>query len=264
MIPKPNHLGSHYAVYFKDRGIVDVYHHRPPYSTEVYKILSELITDRPRTLLDVGCGSGDIARGMVDYVDRVDAVDFSLGMIEKGKTLPAGHHPNLNWKHGPVEEVSLDPPYALITAADSLHWMAWEEVLPRFRECLTANGSLATIERSWGDPAEVMGRLTDIFVRYSVVHDYEPFDLIEELEIRGLFHKLGEQLTKPIPWSPTMDEYIESRHSQRGFPRNLMGEERASAFAAELRETMSEFLNEGRLQLETQTRIVWGEPLNPF
>ena len=59
-----------------------------------------------------------------------------------------------------------------------------------------------------------------------------------------------------------MEDYIESRHSQCGFPRSQMGKEKSDAFAAELREVMSGYLSEGRLQLETQTKITWGIPMS--
>jgi SAM-dependent methyltransferase len=260
MLPKPNHLGPHYASHFKDQSIIDAYHHRPPYSKEVFERLSELITDRQRTVLDVGCGIGDIARGLVDLTDRVDAVDFSQGMIEKGKRLPGGDHPNINWICGRVEEVPLAPPYALITAGDSLHWMAWDVVIPRFQGMLTPRGYLAIISRSWGDPVKVKDRLTDIFARYSVVWDYKPYDLIQELTIRGLFRKHGEKRTNPTPWRPSVEEYIESRHAQCGFSRDRMGKERAAAFDAEVREAMSEFSKDGKLELETDAKVIWGKP----
>ena len=71
MIPKPKHLGLEYAAQFKDRGIVDAYPHRPSYPPETFEILSHLIPDEPRTVLDVGCGIGDIARRLVEFVARV-------------------------------------------------------------------------------------------------------------------------------------------------------------------------------------------------
>jgi ubiquinone/menaquinone biosynthesis C-methylase UbiE len=137
MNPKPSHLGLKYAEQFKDLSLVEVYHYRRPYPDEAINKLVALVTDEPRTILDVGCGTGDLARRLVNQVDRVDAVDFSAPMIEKGRMLPGGDHPRLNWIYGRVEEITLQPPYALITAGESLHWMAWEIVLPRFQRILT-------------------------------------------------------------------------------------------------------------------------------
>src|SRR5947209_7119795 len=115
MLPKPKHLGVEYAVQFQDQSIVDAYQYRPPYPAELFEILLSLISDEPRTVLDVGCGRGDVARQLVEHVQRVDAVDFSRSMLERGKQLPYGDHPQLHWIFGRVEDVALHPPYALIT-----------------------------------------------------------------------------------------------------------------------------------------------------
>ena len=121
MEPKPSHLGLKYASQFKDTSIVEVYHFRPPYPHEAIKTLVELITDQPRAVLDVGCGTGDLARRIVEAgIERVDAIDFSQAMLEKGRRLPGGNHPHLNWIYGRVEEATLQAPYALITAGESL------------------------------------------------------------------------------------------------------------------------------------------------
>src|SRR2546421_2163246 len=90
MKPKPGHLGPKYAEQFKDSSVVEVYHHRPAYPDEAIHALLALITDEPRTILDVGCGTGDLARRLASEVERVDAVDFSQVMLEKGRTLPGG------------------------------------------------------------------------------------------------------------------------------------------------------------------------------
>src|SRR5439155_17899141 len=104
----------------------EAYRSRPPYPDELFEILAGLISDEPRVVLDAGCGTGEIARPLLGRVDRVDAVDFSPAMIERGRRSPGGDHPNLRWIVGRAEDVPLAPPYALITAGASLHWMDWE------------------------------------------------------------------------------------------------------------------------------------------
>jgi trans-aconitate methyltransferase len=110
--------------------------------------LITLLVDEPHTILDVGCGTGGLCRRLVHSAARVDAMDFSAVMVEKGKALPDGHDPDLHWILGRVEETALEPAYALITAGESLHWMDWSTVLPIFARSLTQNGGLAIVERS--------------------------------------------------------------------------------------------------------------------
>jgi len=45
-------------------------------------------------VLDIGCGTGFIARELADRVTHVDALDISPAMIEQGKRLPRGDAPS--------------------------------------------------------------------------------------------------------------------------------------------------------------------------
>ncbi|MDQ6659736.1 MAG: class I SAM-dependent methyltransferase [Chloroflexota bacterium] len=258
MLPKPKHLDPKYGMQFQDQSIVDAYHHRPPYPAETFDILSSLITDEPRTVLDVGCGTGDIARNLVQFVDRVDAVDFSEAMLAKGKTLPGGNSLQLRWIYGSVEDVQLFPPYALITAGESVHWMAWDKVFPRFQEMLTPHGYIAIIERnmvtnSWD--AELR-----IIQRYSTNRVFRPYNLIEELEKRSLFQIYGEKRTAPIPFVQSIDQYIEATHSRNGFSRERMTAAQATAFDNEMRNVLAPFAKDEKIALQIVGHIVWGKP----
>jgi ubiquinone/menaquinone biosynthesis C-methylase UbiE len=259
MIPKPRHLEPEYGAQFKDLSIVEAYQYRPPYPAETFEILASLITGEPRTVLDVGCGRGDIARELVKFVERIDAVDFSNNMIETGKKLPGGDNPRINWIDGRVEEVPLSPPYALVTAGASLHWMDWYVVLPRFREVLVPGRYLAITGQEaapqWWD-----GELGRIIRRYSTNRYFQPYDLIEELEKRNLFQKCGEKETVPVPFIQSIDDYIESFHSRNGLSRERMGKEMAAAFDKEVREVISPSAKEGMLEFQVTGHIVWGIP----
>ncbi|MGH2599050.1 MAG: class I SAM-dependent methyltransferase [Dehalococcoidia bacterium] len=98
------------ATAFHDPDVVAAYRHRPPYPEEVFAILTDLIAVAPRRVLDVGCGSGEIARALAGRVEHVDAVDVSPAMIETGKHLPGGNDPRLWRRCGAVEDTPLDPP----------------------------------------------------------------------------------------------------------------------------------------------------------
>jgi trans-aconitate methyltransferase len=260
MQPKPSHLGYKYAEQFKDPGLVAVYHYRWPYPEEAISKLVELVTDEPRAVLDVGCGTGDLARRLVQHVERVDAVDFSQPMIEKGKGLPGGDHPRLNWIYGPIEEVALHPPYSLITAGESLHWMAWDIVLPRFHRMLTPHGYLAiagrgTTRNPWEDA------LRAIIQRYSTNREHVPYDLTDELVQRRLFDLQGVLHTAPVSHTLSGEDYLQSLRSRNGLSRERMGEQAAQAFDDEVRKAISPYLHDGQLHLSIVSTVVWGLPL---
>lgn len=209
-------------------------------------------------LYDIGCGTGNIARRLVTGVDRLDAVDVSRPMIEHGKRLPQGDHPRLRWLHGRAEDVALDPPYALVTAGESLHWMDWEIVLPRCRRLLTPGGYPAIVEHdtvpdSWSTLAEIVPR-------YRTDGGYQPFDMIAHLEQHGLFEPVGERRFGPVPFRQSIADRIESFHSRSGFSRERMGPDRAAAFDREAREILLRSSGDGMLSLPVVGSVVWGLP----
>ncbi|MCA1669079.1 MAG: hypothetical protein LC793_17130 [Thermomicrobia bacterium] len=73
MEARPAFWGAHHAERFTDPSIIAAYRYRPPYSDTLLDVLAGLITEEPRTLLDVGCGPGNLARPLLRHVARVDA-----------------------------------------------------------------------------------------------------------------------------------------------------------------------------------------------
>jgi SAM-dependent methyltransferase len=267
MRPKPELYASHYAQWFKDPRVIAAYPSRPPYAQTAIEFLSHLATDRPRRVLDLGCGTGDIARRLAPLVDHVDAVDFSAGMIQTGRLLSGGEAPNLRWILGAVEDAPLDPPYALSTAGESLHWMDWDVVLPRLAEALSPGGVVAIVGRDWEGPPAVRARIRPVLKRYTAVRVWQDVDLLSELQDRELFRVLGSRRFGPEPWEPTVEQYLECRHSQRSFARSAMGEDAADAFDAELRQTLRELCADGAiecssdtLRVRVETSVAWGRP----
>jgi ubiquinone/menaquinone biosynthesis C-methylase UbiE len=259
MLPRPAHLTPGNAARFKDQSVVDFYPLRLPCPLEVFDILADLIVDEPRAVLDVGAGTGDIARGLVRRVERVDAVDFSPAMIAKGKTLPDGDHPRLRWTYGAVETVVLDPPYALVTAGESMHWMHWEVVFPRFGDALTPGGVVAIVHRM-ELPASWQEGLDALIRQFSTMQNYQPFDLIAELEKRDLFQMMGERKTAPVTSAQSIDDYIASFHSRSSLSLDRMPAADAATFDQQLRDLVSPWSTDGTLELQTVGSVVWGKP----
>lgn len=261
MQPKPDDFNIRNAEAFKDQQVVDAYRYRAPYPPEVFTILESLITDTPRVLLDVGAGSGDIARQCVDFVERVDAVDFSQTMIIRGKQLPHGNDPRLHWIYGKVEEVPLTPPYALITAGASIHWTQWEIAFPRFRSLLAPHGYLALVTRRelpmpWKD------ELKKLRAEYSTRGEPRASVALGELEARHLFERKGQQETAAIPFTQSLADFIEGLHSRSAFSRERMSMEDANTFDQRVRDLVLTYYPDGQIPMQVIGTVTWGLPLD--
>jgi hypothetical protein len=84
---------------------------------------------------------------------------------------------------------------------------------------------------------------------------------------RELFEVDGQQRFGPEPWWPTIDEYLECRHSQRGLSRTHMGTAATASFDADVAQALDELTeagvigrHEGRLELGVAARVTWGRP----
>ena len=259
---KPRQYWYDYASRFKHRSLAELYELRPPYPEETYQILLNLLGESRRKVLDIGCGPGKIARALVNHVDSVDAVDFSQEMIRVGKSLINGNHPKLRWINGPVEDVQLYPPYDMITAGASIHWMEWNVVFPKFKEVLATDGHLVIIDgdrpvRSPWQDAEL-----SLIHKYSTNRHHEQIDLIQELVDKGYLHLIGDKKTAPVSFSQSLTDYVQSFHSRESMSKEHMGEENVKAFDAELSHILSDFVdNRGFLTFQLEARVTCGKPL---
>lgn len=259
MRPRPAHLGPQYAAQFQDAAVVAAYPTRPPYPAAVFTQLRALVAG-PSVALDAGCGTGDIARLLAPSMERVDAVDVSAPMIEAGQRLPGGDAPNLRWLVGALEDAPLSPPYGLIVCGESLHWMDWAAVLPRFHAALAPGAWLAMAGRI-EEESPWSGQLRALINQYSTNHDYQPYSLREELRKRGLYREKGEAWMKPETFAQPIADYIESIHSRNGFSRDRMTPENADAFDASVRALITPYAPGGVVTLRVSGGVRWGEPL---
>ena len=259
IIPKPKHLGPEYADQFRDESIVDAYVNYPPYSAEVFEVLDGLIRDEPRTALDMGCGTGEVARPLAGYVDRVDAVDQSKAMIRIGRCRDGGDRANIRWVCQSAEDFRYEARYSLIVTAASLHWMDWHTVLPRMAESSSPRGYLAIvgghkIAAPWDDD------LNSIIPLYSTNRDFAPYDLIGELERRKLYSVRERVRTAPRQHHMGVDRYVDLLHARNGFSRQRMRPQPAAEFDGTVRDLVSPFADGDMLGLEMTTSITWGHP----
>lgn len=240
------------------------YRYRPAYPPQTFDILAALIPEDASSALDLGCGTGFITRPLAPRVGRVDAVDLSAHMIAEARRLPGGDHPGITWIVGRAEDVVLRGPYGLVTAGDSLHWMEWGTVLPRASDVLSPNGVFAVLSADATivpEDENLEAAIAELIRRYST---YRPpgIRLLDELTKRGLFREEGRTETEPVPWSQSVDEYVESFHARASLAWGRMAPEAAEAFDTSLTTLLVERAG-ATVEQTVRGFVAWGKPLRP-
>ncbi|HEX6509986.1 MAG TPA: methyltransferase domain-containing protein [Chloroflexota bacterium] len=252
------------AAAWRHRGTAASYRHRLQYPPETFDILDRLIVDRPRSVLDLGCGTGNVARALASLVDRVDAVDISAAMIDEGKRLPGGDDSRITWIVGRAEDAELHPPYSQATAGDSLHWMDWTVVLPRLADMLLPTGRFAILDVNGemvGESEEFCNQRGELVQRYAT-YQRPGIQLLRELEQRGLFRGEGREETEAVLVRQSVDEYVESFHAHAPLSWGRMDLEDAAAFDAALRGIVRDHIG-NTVEFMVRGFVVWGKPLRP-
>ena len=245
---------------FLDAEVVRNYRYRQPYPPETFEILEGLLVE-PRTVLDVGSGTGALTIGLARFAKGVDAIDPSAAMIREARGMPDGDSDRILWMLGTAETAPLDPPYGLVTAGASIHWMDPDLVMPRFRDALAPGGVLAIVNTE-SDYAKQEWR--DEFIRlvqaFSPIADHLEFaDLVRSLESSGRFARVGERTAAPVPYEHSVDDYLAMLASTSSLSRATLGA-RADDFEREARAIFARH-DLTRIRAELVAEVVWGRPL---
>jgi SAM-dependent methyltransferase len=245
---------------FTDVEVAALYRYRASYPREVFEILEHLVVE-PRHVLDAGAGTGALARDLAPLVARVDAVDPSAAMIAAGRALPGGDDQRITWIQGRGEDAALSPPYGLIVAGASLHWMDPRVVLPRFRDALAPGARVAIVHNDFVPPhAMATGAALDVIRRYSPLKQSPPEypAQVKSLVDRGLFVLEGERFTTPVPFEQSIDDVLNSLHSTSTLSRVTLGD-RLASFDRDMRAALAPF-GKGPLRSDVVAYVAWGRP----
>jgi SAM-dependent methyltransferase len=246
------------AAAFTHPGVADAYQHRPPYPDEVFEILSGLITDRPRHVLDLGAGEGALARPLASRVDQVDALDISTAMIANGRRRPGGQAPNLRWIVGAAETTELPGPYALVTAGASLHWMARRPTLERLAGAMTANAPLAIVYHEYRE-LPWRAEVGKVIARHSRSTRFDPtFRIADAITAAGLFTLDGYTETRPVRFRQRVGDYVEQFHSTASLARESMPADESGAFDRAVEAIVAPYATDGVLDTSIVAEVTWG------
>ena len=261
MTRRPSHLTPTNAATWQHPDAVAAYVHRAPYPGALFERLA--LEADGGAVLDLGCGTGALTRPLAPLVGRVDAIDISSVMLAEGQRLPGGDHPAIRWVEGAAEVAPLDGTYRLVVAGAALHWMDWGIVLPRLAEALVEGARLAIVEMAVGRETPWRAQENELLPAYSVMQDFEVYDLAKLLDDLGLWTVDERATFGPVPFEQSIEDYIEQFHSTSGFHRPGMGEARAAEFDAHIRALVEPHLADGRVVQEVVATVYFGTPRRP-
>lgn len=126
--------------------------YRPPYPAEsVNHLVDEFGLGADVTVLDLGCGTGQLAVPLARVGCRVWAVDPDMETVLEGtRRQPADLAGDVRWVVSRVEDLRTDdlPPMRLCTMGASFHWMDRAGVLAFLDRVVEAAGGIALLSGS--------------------------------------------------------------------------------------------------------------------
>jgi SAM-dependent methyltransferase len=232
--------------------------YRPPYPQELIDDLKvrAQVSGEGR-LLDLACGTGEVALAMAGSFREVWAVDQEPEMIEVGreKADQAGVA-NVKWTVGRAEDVDGAPSsFELITAGNAFHRLDRRVIARRGLEWLSPGRSLAVLGSNsvWTGKEEWQAATVEAVNRWA---GERPSTGQGSSDQPSLSHKqvLGaegfediQEHDFPTPYVWTLDSFIGYLQSTAVVSRAALGQ-RFEAFQADLSEILLKFDPSGRYQ----------------
>lgn len=234
------------------RGTADYYaRYRPPYPPQLLDwVLAEADPNGAGELLDLGCGTGEVAIPLSRHFLRVTAVDQEPEMIARAeaKASEMGVH-NVRWLVGTAEELDIAAASVdLVAVGSAFHWMDRPLVARRAADWLTTGGTLALLGGTspWTGTAPWQPRVVRVLHRWlgeqrragsgTFARPAERHEAV--LEAAGYAPIRQLSVTTTQTW--TLDTIVGYLYSTSFAARPLLGD-RAAGFEEDLRSELLRF-----------------------
>ena len=228
-------------------GTAEYYEHfRPRYPAVMIADLVERV-GAGGLLVDLACGTGQVALPVAPHYDDVLAVDLEPDMVEVGSAAArrAGIT-NVRWQLGRAEELAIDPGTVhVVTIANAFHRLDRPLLAARAKSWLRPGGSLVVL--GYGDPPDRPRRKERWQeVMAEVVREWtDPPSAAVVRALSGPLHGVvleeagyaTERLEWTVPRRWTVDELVGLTYSVSTTSKRQLGE-RADTFETQLRSAL--------------------------
>ncbi len=145
----------------------DYSRHRKGFPEDFFQRLSaRALFSAGQRVLDVGTGTGVMARGLARAGCKTSALDISSELIEQSKALDILAHVSTQYKEGRAEALPFeDASFDLVTVAQAFHWFDRPKALAEFLRVLVPGGRVIIACNDWlplrGNTVEMTEALID-------------------------------------------------------------------------------------------------------
>jgi ubiquinone/menaquinone biosynthesis C-methylase UbiE len=129
---------------------------RPDYSRNIFSRILDAVSPPRNRLVDLGVGTGKMARGFLGECDEITGVEPDAAMAEKLRKLD----PRIQVRIATAEEIAFPAASVdLVTIGHALHWMDPAAVLSRVTEWLRPGGIFAVCGGGFCSPEGAVGEV---------------------------------------------------------------------------------------------------------
>lgn len=133
-------------------------------------LVNKFNIDKSKTLLDLGCGTGQICFPFSPYFNKVVAIDISEGMIKEARAeMVARNISNVELINEPAENIDrLTYKFDLVTFGASFHWMNQEEILVKLDRIILDGGGIAILsgKSAWTSDIDWQKEIKGVVQKY--------------------------------------------------------------------------------------------------